>query len=140
MDVGNEIFVEIEKGKTLVIRCLAVGEVNDQGMVRVFFELNGQPRSIAVPDRRHGATGAMARAKADPANAEHIGSPMPGVVSTVNVAAGQNVEVGDVLFSIEAMKMETAIYSELNGVIEELLVKTGDQIDAKDLMMRISES
>lgn len=135
--VGDEIFVEIEQGKTLVIRCLAIGDVNEQGMVRVFFELNGQPRSIAVPDRLHGASGAAARAKAEPGNPEHIGAPMPGVVSTINVKAGQSVEAGDVLLSIEAMKMETAIYSETAGVIEELLVKSGDQIDAKDLMVRI---
>ncbi|MFK7854675.1 MAG: pyruvate carboxylase [Granulosicoccus sp.] len=140
VNVGDEIFVEIEKGKTLVIRCVAFGEVNDQGMIRVFFELNGQPRSIAVPDRLHGAADAMARPKADPANAEHVGAPMPGVVSTVNVKTGQTVETGDVLLSIEAMKMETAIYSETNGVIEEMLVKAGDQIDAKDLMVRITSA
>ena len=135
--VGDEILVEIEKGKTLVIRCVAIGEANDKGMVRVFFELNGQPRSIAVPDRLHGAAGALARAKADPDNEEHVGAPMPGVISTVNVKSGQKVETGDVLLSIEAMKMETAIYSEMDGVVEELLVKAGDQIDAKDLMVRI---
>lgn len=137
MQTGSEIFVEIERGKTLVIRCLAVGEVNDKGMKRVFFELNGQPRSIAVPDRLHGAAEAMTRAKADPDDSTHIGAPMPGVVSTVNVKVGQNVEVGDVLLSIEAMKMETAIYSEITGVVEEMLVKAGDQIDAKDLMARV---
>lgn len=137
LKVGDEIFVEIEKGKTLVIRCSAIGDVNDQGMVRVFFELNGQPRSIAVPDRLHGAAGAMSRPKAEVGNAEHVGAPMPGVVSTVNVKSGQTVETGDILLSIEAMKMETAIYSEVDGVVEELLVKAGDQIDAKDLMVRI---
>jgi pyruvate carboxylase len=137
LNVGDELFVEIEKGKTLVIRCLAFGDVNDQGMVRVFFELNGQPRSIAVPDRLHGATGAATRAKADPANASHVGSPMPGVVSTVSVKQGQTVQTGDVLLSIEAMKMETAIYAELDGTVEEMLVKAGDQIDAKDLLIRI---
>jgi pyruvate carboxylase len=140
LNVGDELFVEIEKGKTLVIRCLAFGDVNDQGMVRVFFELNGQPRSIAVPDRLHGATGAATRAKADPANASHVGSPMPGVVSTVAVKQGQTIKSGDVLLSIEAMKMETAIYAELDGTIEEMLVKAGDQIDAKDLMVRITAS
>lgn len=137
LKVGGEIFVEIEKGKTLVIRCLAIGEANDKGMVRVFFELNGQPRSIAVPDRLHGAAGVASRSKAELGNPEHIGAPMPGVVSTVNVKSGQKVETGDILLSIEAMKMETAIYSEVDGVIEELLVKAGDQIDAKDLMVRI---
>ncbi|MBX2885762.1 MAG: pyruvate carboxylase [Granulosicoccus sp.] len=137
MPVGSEILVDIERGKTLVVRCLAIGEVNDKGMKRVFFELNGQPRSIAVPDRLHGTAEAKARAKADPDNSEHIGSPMPGVVSTVNVKTGQKVDIGDVLLSIEAMKMETAIYSEVKGVVEELLVSTGDQIDAKDLLARV---
>ena len=139
LEVGTEIFVEIEKGKTLVIRCLAVGDPNEKGMVRVFFELNGQPRSIAVPDRVHGAAGTAVRAKADPDDKGQVGAPMPGVVSTVNVSKDQKIEVGDVLLSIEAMKMETAIYSEKAGVVEELLVKTGDQIDAKDLMVRISD-
>lgn len=65
---------------------------------------------------------------------------MPGVVSTVSVKQGQTVQTGDVLLSIEAMKMETAIYAELDGTIEEMLVKAGDQIDAKDLMVRITAS
>lgn len=140
MNTGEEIFVEIEKGKTLVIRCLAVGEVNAKGMKRVFFELNGQPRSIAVPDRLHGASAAAVRAKAEPGDATQVGAPMPGVVSTVNVKTGQSVEVGDVLLSIEAMKMETAIYAEVEGVVEEMLVKAGDQIDAKDLMVKLEVS
>ncbi|MEE9320964.1 MAG: pyruvate carboxylase [Granulosicoccus sp.] len=135
---GDEIFVEIEQGKTLVIRCVAIGDVNEQGMVRVFFELNGQPRSAAVPDRLHGAAGALARAKADPGNPAEVGAPMPGVISTVNVNSGQNIKSGDILLSIEAMKMETAIYAEVDGVIEELLIKPGDQIDAKDLLVKIA--
>ncbi|MFK7892669.1 MAG: pyruvate carboxylase, partial [Granulosicoccus sp.] len=137
MESGSEIFVEIEQGKTMVVRCLTVGELNDQGMRRVFFELNGQPRSIVVPDRLQGEGVAKAHPKADPDNVEHIGSPMPGVVSTVNVKVGQAVAAGDVLLSIEAMKMETAIYSDVTGAVEELLVSPGDQIDAKDLLVRI---
>lgn len=141
LNVGDELFVEIEKGKTLVIRCLAFGDVNDKGLVRVFFELNGQPRSIAVPDRLRGAAGAAAtRAKADPSVPGQVGSPMPGVVSAVLVKQGQTVQTGDILLSLEAMKMETAIYAELDGTIEELLVKAGDQIDAKDLLLRIAAS
>src|SRR5690606_1103771 len=99
----DEIFVDIEKGKTLVIRCLAIGEVDDKGMVTVFFELNGQPRRVKVPDRAHGASAGKARRKAEPGNAGHVGAPMPGVVSGVSVSAGHAVKVGDVLLSIEAM-------------------------------------
>jgi len=138
--IGDEIFVEIEQGKTLVIRCVAVGDVNDKGMVRVFFELNGQPRSIQVPDRIHGAAGVQARPKADLEDKQQVGAPMPGVISTVKVKDGQSVKAGDVLLSIEAMKMETAIYAEIDGSVAELLVKAGDQIDAKDLLVRIESA
>ena len=135
LPVGEELFVEIEKGKTLVIRNLAVGETDEKGMVTVFFELNGQPRRVKVPDRAHGAAGSAARPKSEAGNELHVAAPMPGVVSTVAVAAGQEVRPGDVLVSIEAMKMETAIHAERNGIVAEVLVRAGDQIDAKDLLV-----
>jgi pyruvate carboxylase len=135
MDVEDEIFVDIEKGKTLVIRCLAIGDTNDKGMVTVFFEINGQPRRVKVPNRTAGASASAARRKAEAGNDAHVGAPMPGVVSTLGVAAGQAVKAGDVLLSIEAMKMETALHAERDGTVAEVLVKAGDQIDAKDLLM-----
>jgi pyruvate carboxylase len=131
----DEIFVDIERGKTLVIRCLAIGETDEKGMVTVFFELNGQPRRVKVPDRVHGASAAKARPKAEAGNEAHLGAPMPGVVSTLAVSAGQKVKAGDVILSIEAMKMETALHAERDGEIAELLVRAGDQIDAKDLLV-----
>ena len=135
MSQEDEIFIEIERGKTLVVRCLAIGETDEKGMVTVFFELNGQPRRVKVPDRLRGADAARARAKAEPDSAAHVGAPMPGVVSTLAVSAGQKVSAGDVLLSIEAMKMETALHAERDGEIAEVLVKAGDQIDAKDLLV-----
>ncbi|WP_292279787.1 pyruvate carboxylase, partial [Mesorhizobium sp.] len=135
MKSEDEIFLDIEKGKTLVVRCQAFGDVDDKGMVTVFFELNGQPRRIKVPDRAHGASAAKARRKAEPGNESHVGAPMPGVVSALAVAPGQAVKAGDVLLSIEAMKMETALHAERDGEIAEVLVKAGDQIDAKDLLI-----
>ncbi|MEE9335345.1 MAG: pyruvate carboxylase [Granulosicoccaceae bacterium] len=138
LKVGQEVFVDIEQGKTLVVRCVAVGEVNEKGMVRVFFELNGQPRSIQVPDRIHGTVNSQARAKAEAGNKLEVGAPMPGVISTVSVKQGQQIAMGDVLLSIEAMKMETAIYAEADGEVAEMLVATGDQIDAKDLLIKLS--
>ncbi|WP_099867349.1 pyruvate carboxylase [Pararhizobium haloflavum] len=133
LDIGDELYVDLEKGKTLVVRNQAIGEPNDKGMITVFFELNGQPRRIKVPDRSQGA-GSGARRKAEAGNADHIGAPMPGVVSSVTVSPGQKVSSGDVLLSIEAMKMETAIHADRDGTIAEVLVKAGDQIDAKDLL------
>ncbi|MFA6155853.1 pyruvate carboxylase [Mesorhizobium sp.] len=138
MKPEDEIFVDIEKGKTLVVRCLAIGDVDDKGMVTVFFELNGQPRRIKVPDRSHDAGASKARRKAEPGNEAHVGAPMPGVVSGLSVAAGQAVKAGDVLLSIEAMKMETALHAERDGTVAEVLVKAGDQIDAKDLLIAFS--
>ncbi|MBB6465473.1 pyruvate carboxylase [Aminobacter lissarensis] len=135
MKPEDEVFVDIEKGKTLVIRCLAVGDVDEKGMVTVFFEINGQPRRVKVPDRAHGASASKARRKAEAGNDAHVGAPMPGVVSTLAVSAGQPIKAGDVLLSIEAMKMETALHAERDGTIAEVLVRTGDQIDAKDLLV-----
>jgi pyruvate carboxylase len=135
MQAEDEIFVDIEKGKTLVIRCLAFGGVDDKGMVTVFFEINGQPRRVKVADRAHGAANGKLRRKAEPGNDAHVGAPMPGVVSQLAVSAGQSVKAGDVLLSIEAMKMETAMHAERDGTIAEVLVRSGDQIDAKDLLV-----
>jgi pyruvate carboxylase len=135
LPVGDEVLIDIEKGKTLVVLNQAIGHIDEKGMVTVFFELNGQPRRIKVPDRAHGAAGGAVRRKADAGNTAHVSAPMPGVISTVAVAAGQEIKQGDVLLSIEAMKMETALHAEKDGVVAEVLVKAGDQIDAKDLLI-----
>jgi pyruvate carboxylase len=135
LDVGEEIPVELEKGKTLIVRAQAIGETDDNGFRRVFFELNGQPRMVRIPDRAHGGTGAEARRKAEEGNPLHVAAPMPGVVSTLMVKAGQAVKAGDALLSIEAMKMETALRAERDGTIAEVLVGVGNQIDAKDLLV-----
>ncbi|NTI30438.1 pyruvate carboxylase [Rhizobium rhizogenes] len=132
---GGELFAEIEKGKTLVVVNQAMTATDEKGMVTVFFELNGQPRRIKVPDRAHGASGSAVRRKAEPGNVAHVGAPMPGVISRVFVTPGQAIKAGDVLVSIEAMKMETALHAEKDGTITEVLVLAGDQIDAKDLLV-----
>ncbi|MBS9722249.1 pyruvate carboxylase [Tianweitania sp. BSSL-BM11] len=135
MEMEDEIFVALEKGKTLVIRCLGQGDVDSKGKATVFFELNGQPRRIKVLDRARGASNGAVRRKVEAGNESQVGAPMPGVVSTLAVSAGQAVKAGDVLLSIEAMKMETALHAERDGTVAEVLVKTGDQIDAKDLLI-----
>ncbi|MEP4768863.1 MAG: pyruvate carboxylase [Roseibium sp.] len=135
LEAGDEIFVDLEPGKTMVVRCQAIGETDEKGEKKVFFELNGQPRSVKVPDRAHGATGAAAMRKAEDGNVAHVGAPMPGVISTVAIKTGQDVKAGDVLVSIEAMKMETALHAERDGKVGEVLVSPGSQIDAKDLLV-----
>ncbi|MAA99757.1 MAG: pyruvate carboxylase [Stappia sp.] len=135
LGVGDESLIDLEPGKTLVVRCQAIGETDENGEKKVFFELNGQPRIIKVPDRAHGSAGAGARRKVDPGNTAHVGAPMPGVISTVAVKPGQQVATGDVLVSIEAMKMETALHADRAGTIAEVLVTPGQQVDAKDLLV-----
>ncbi|MGV3491594.1 MAG: pyruvate carboxylase [Devosia sp.] len=132
---GEEVFLDLEKGKTLVLNYQGRTETNEKGEVRVFFDLNGQPRTITVPDRLKVGE-VKVRAKAALGDAKQIGAPMPGVISGLGVKVGDKVFAGDVLLSIEAMKMETAIHAEADGVVAEVTVKPGDQIDAKDLLVR----
>lgn len=136
MEPGDEISVEIDPGKTLEVRLLTLGETDETGQMKVFFELNGQPRQVRVPNRS--ATGAQAaRPKADAANPGHVGAPMPGVVASVGVAQGTQVKQGDLLLTIEAMKMETGLHADRDGTIKALHVGPGQQIDAKDLLVEI---
>ena len=134
MTVGQEISVEIERGKSLVIRLLAIGDIDDDGNARLFFELNGQPRTVSIPHRKSTA-GKVTRRIADPADPGHVAAPMPGIVATVAVKAGQPVRAGDLLMTLEAMKMETAISSPRDAVVEELVATTGQSVDAKDLLV-----
>jgi len=136
MEPGEEIEAEIDPGVSLVIQLQAVGETNEEGEVRVFFELNGQPRTIRVPNRKAAATQAK-RLKAEAGNPNHIGAPMPGVVASVAVTAGAKVKKGDLLLTIEAMKMETGIHADRNAVVKAVHVAPGGQIDAKDLLVEL---
>jgi len=137
MREGDEITAEIDPGKTLEIRLLAISEPSAEGEVRVFFELNGQPRVIRVPDRQSHKGGGQ-RPKAEVANANHIGAPMPGVVSSVAVQQGQAVSRGDLLLTIEAMKMETGLHAQRDAVVAAVHVVPGAQIEAKDLLVELS--
>jgi len=134
MEAGDEITIEIERGKTLIVRFVTVSDVHEDGTRTVFFELNGQPRSVRVADRSQKAVHEAAR-KADPGNENHIGAPMPGTVVTVPVAVGEKIERGDVLVTLEAMKMEAAVRADRDGEIVEVVAKAGQQVDAKDLLV-----
>ncbi|MDE0985080.1 MAG: pyruvate carboxylase [Yoonia sp.] len=136
MKPGEEISAEIDPGKTLEIRMQAVSEVSEDGEVKVFFELNGQPRTVRVMNRL-AASEKVTRPKAEAGNANHIGAPMPGVVATVAALAGKEVKEGDLLLTIEAMKMETGIHAERDAVIKAVHVNAGSQIDAKDLLIEL---
>uniref|UniRef100_UPI003564AEBF pyruvate carboxylase n=1 Tax=Puniceibacterium confluentis TaxID=1958944 RepID=UPI003564AEBF len=136
MEPGEEITAEIDPGKIMEIRLQAIGETQEDGEARVFFELNGQPRTIRVPNRKAKAS-STARPKAEPGNPNHIGAPMPGVVATVAAQVGKKVKEGDLLLTIEAMKMETGLHAERNATIKAVHVQAGGQIDAKDLLIEL---
>ena len=136
MQPGEEITAEIDPGKTLEIRLQAIGETDEKGEVKVFFELNGQPRVIRVPNRLVKAS-TESRPKAEAGNDNHVGAPMPGVVASVAVQVGQQVHEGDMLLTIEAMKMETGIHAERDAVVKAVHVQPGGQIDAKDLLIEL---
>jgi pyruvate carboxylase len=134
----DELFVDIERGKTLVIRFLATGDADEEGRRSMFFELNGQPREVKVVDRSLAATG-PGRRMADEADPTHIPAPMPGLVVAVTAHPGERVERGDRLLSIEAMKMETGVFAERAGVVEEVLVAAGTQVETKQLLMIVAD-
>jgi pyruvate carboxylase len=136
MQPGSEISVEIEPGKTLVIVLMTISETDEEGQVKVFFELNGQPRIIWVRNRA-AAVKTAPRRKAEEGDPSHIAAPMPGSVSTIAVKLGQEVEAGDVIATLEAMKMETVLHAPRDGRVAEILVAPGQHIDARDLLMRI---
>ena len=136
MQPGEEITAEIDPGKTLEIRLITVGDTQDDGEVRVFFELNGQPRAVRVPNRKAKAASG-AKPKAEAGNPNHIGAPMPGVVATIAVQAGSKVKEGDLLLTIEAMKMETGLHAERDATVKAVHVLPGGQIDAKDLLIEL---
>jgi pyruvate carboxylase len=137
MEPGEEVSVDIERGKTLIVRFVALSEVRDDGTRQVFFELNGQPRSIIVTDRSQVAKRPPQR-KVEHGNAKHVGAPMPGTIATVATKVGAKIAKGDLLLTMEAMKMETSVRAEADGTVAEILVKPGLTVDAKDLLVVLS--
>jgi pyruvate carboxylase len=134
IDKGEEITVEIEEGKTLIIKFLTVGEPHPDGTRTVFYELNGQPREVTVIDRSLKVDTAALRQKADPSKPGHVAAPIPGAISSVAVEVGEHVEKGARLLVMEAMKMQTTVYAPIAGTVKELLVSAGQTVESKDLL------
>jgi pyruvate carboxylase len=134
---GEEITVEIESGKTLIIKFLTISDAHPDGTRTLFFELNGQPREVNVRDR---ALRVVERAhpKADPADAGQVPAPTAGIVSGIAVQANHAVERGAKLLTLEAMKMQSNIYAPISGRVAKLLVTPGQHVEAKDLLVMIA--
>ncbi|MEZ6136238.1 MAG: pyruvate carboxylase [Pirellulaceae bacterium] len=135
-DTSQEMAVDIEEGKRLIIRYLATGQPKPDGTRTVFFELNGQPREVEVID--NSLENAVVKAvKADPSDPTHVAANMPGMVIGIAVKQDESIKKGDKLLVLEAMKMETTINAEQEGTVQQLLVTTGSQVEAGDLLMVI---
>ena len=137
LQVGEEVEVEIDPGKTLFVKLLSLGEADDAGGRTLFFELNGMPRESVILDKSLVATSKAARLKGDTGDPNQACAPMPGMVTEIAVSPGQEVKAGDKLLVLEAMKMLTTVSASADGVVKELLVKKGDQVDSDDLLLRL---
>src|SRR5690606_12728037 len=136
MAIGEEISVEIERGKVLIIRLRALGELDEDGCRVVYFELNGRPRSLRIPDKSV-KDKQVVRERVDPSDLGAVGAPMPGVVLEVRAEKGAEVKAGDALVVLSAMKMETVVAAPLTGKVEKVAVLKGDQVSGGDLLIRI---
>ncbi|MBQ9858294.1 MAG: pyruvate carboxylase, partial [Oscillospiraceae bacterium] len=134
--IGETNKINIEDGKTLVIKYLGLGDRNDDGTRTVNFELNGMRREVAVPDK-HAEVKGSSVVLADPEDKSQVGSSIPGMVSKVNVKPGDVVEENQVLAIIEAMKMETSVVARMPGIIDKIMIKDGASVKAGELLMTI---
>jgi pyruvate carboxylase len=136
LEPGEEIALDIEEGKTLFIKLLHVGEPDEKGVRPLTFELNGKARETHVLDAARKGD-AKAREKADPANVMHVGAPIPAMVSSIATSVGKPIKKGEKVAVLEAMKMQTTLYAQADGVVDAILVEVGDSIESKDLVARL---
>jgi pyruvate carboxylase len=136
MKTGEEIAVELEPGKIIVVKFLTVGELRPDGHRTMFFELNGQPREVSIRDASQKVTG-LVKEMADPSHRGHIGAPTPGIVTTVAVEQGQSVDEGQKLLVLEAMKMQSTVYAPVSGKVARRLVQPGQSVETKELLLVI---
>ncbi|KAJ8129152.1 hypothetical protein O1611_g4480 [Lasiodiplodia mahajangana] len=135
--IGEEFHVELEKGKVLILKLLAVGPLSENtGQREVFYEMNGEVRQVTVDDNKASVEN-VSRAKADPGDSSQVGAPMAGVLVELRVHEGSEVKKGDPLAVLSAMKMEMVISAPHNGKVNGLQVKEGDSVDGSDLVCKI---
>jgi len=133
--LGDELSVIIEKGKTLIIKPQAVGELDTvTGKREVYFELNGELRKVSVADKNANVESKASRPKADPGSKSHVGAPISGVVVEVKAKVGDEVKSGDCIAVLSAMKMEMVISAQMDGKISDIFVKNGENVEGSDLI------
>ena len=138
LQIGEEIEIEIDTGKILIIKLISIGEADSAGRRALFYELNGMPRESIVVDNSLKSTSTASRPKGESGNPAQGCAPMPGMVTEVAVSSGQKVKAGDKLVVLEAMKMLTTVSAGADGVVAEILVQKGDRVDSDDLLVRLT--
>ncbi|MFM2196605.1 MAG: hypothetical protein RLZZ505_37 [Verrucomicrobiota bacterium] len=135
LQIGEEIEVEIDPGKILIIKLISIGEADSDGQRTLFYELNGMPRESIVTDKALTSTATATRRKGDPNDPSQVCAPLPGMVTEIAISPGTEVKAGDKLVVIEAMKMLTTVSAPVDGIVKEIVVKKGIQIDSDDLLV-----
>ena len=133
---GEETVLSFEDNRQAIVHYLATSEPDEEGMRRVFFELNGQPQTVIVRDNNLSYE-VHQNEKADPANPSHLAAPMPGLVVAVEVSTGERIRQGDTVVVLEAMKMQSAIPAEKSGIIKRVVVSPDHVVDTGDLLVVI---
>jgi pyruvate carboxylase len=133
---GEEISVEIEEGKVLIIRLISMSPPDKDGRRTLSYELNGIAREAFIVDKGV-APKTKARVKVDPADPLQIAAPIPGLIVVMSASVGAKVAKGDKLFMMEAMKMQTTVYAQTAGIVAEVNAATGDTVEAKDLIVKL---
>jgi len=136
LEMGQEVWIELERGKALLVSLEARSEPDDEGLVTVYFKLNGQNRQVVVPDRSLEGE-VVTRRRADPSKSSDVGSPMPGSVIALHVVEGAEVAEGDPVLTLEAMKMETIVRATCSGRVRELCTDVAASVQSDDLLVII---
>lgn len=134
MEIGEETIVELDKGKTLLITLDSIGKANEDGIVTVYFKVNGQGRSVEIKDTAI-KVDKVENLKADKNDTNEIGAPLQGMLSTILVKKGEKVSKNQPLFIIEAMKMETTITANTDATVKKIVLKTGFMVNSEDLVV-----
>jgi len=136
--VGEEAWIDIEPGKTLIIKLLSIGDIEPDGARVLTFEINGQSRQMRVADDAAKVTGPKNRRATDKPG--EVGAPMPGRVIDLVTKVGEQVKAGQKLLVTEAMKLETVIKAPITGTVREIVAGAGESVEAGDLLVVIEEA
>ncbi|SDS45516.1 pyruvate carboxylase [Gramella sp. MAR_2010_147] len=136
MEIGEEIMVELDKGKNVLISFVSITDPDDEGNVDVLFKVNGQLRNVVVKDKTVKVV-KVENVKAEAGNPKQIGAPLQGLLSSVLVKKGQKIKTNQPLFVIEAMKMETTVVAPVNGIIDKIQLQEGALVKSEDLVVKM---